>query len=159
MFLIGHPSCLTKSVGADHCLRGFQELCRSGAMRPFISLVLIGLTFPLASCAAGTASGGSRGSSSVITTEELEAARVDTRDLFDLIERLRPNWLVSRGSTMRERIDPVVYVDGTRFGELESLRDIAIIAVLEVRWISARDATFQYGTGHAGGIIAVSTAR
>lgn len=128
-------------------------------MRPLISLLLIGLTFSLTSCVAGTASGGSRGGSSLITTEELEEARTDAQNLYAVIERLRPNWLVSRGSTMRERIDPVVYVDGTRFGDLASLRQIAIIAVLEVRWISARDATFQYGTGHAGGIIAVSTAR
>ena len=128
-------------------------------MRPFILLVLIVLTVPLVSCAAGTASGGSRGNSSLITTEELEEARGDAQSLFAVVERLRPNWLVSRGSTMRERIDPVVYLDGTLFGELESLRQIALVAVLEVRWISASEATFQYGTGHAGGIIAVSTVR
>lgn len=128
-------------------------------MRPLISLLFIGLTFSLTSCVAGTASGGSRGGSSLITTEELEEARTDAQNLYAVIERLRPNWLVSRGSTMRERIDPVVYVDGTRYGELESLRQITIVAVLEVRWISASESTFQYGTGHAGGIIAVSTAR
>ena len=128
-------------------------------MRPFISLVLIGLTVPLVSCAAGTASGGSRGNSNLITTEELEEARVDAHDLLAVIERLRPNWLVTRGSTMRERIGPVVYVYGTRYGDLESLRQIVLVAVLEVRWISASEATFQYGTGHAGGIIAVSTSR
>ena len=130
-------------------------------MRPLISLVLIGLTVLLASCAAGTASAssGSRGSSNVITTEELEEARAGAQNLFAVIERLRPNWLVSRASTMRERVAPVVYVDGARFGEVETLRQITLIAVLEVRWISASEATFQYGTGHAGGIIAVSTAR
>ncbi len=128
-------------------------------MRPLIPLLLISLTVPLVSCAAGTASGGSRGSSRVITTEELEEARGDAQNVLAVIERLRPNWLVSRGSTMRERIGPVVYVDGTRFGDLESLRQIALVAVLEIRWISASEATFQYGTGHAGGIIAVSTAR
>lgn len=128
-------------------------------MRPLISLLFIGLTLPLVSCMAGMASSPSHGSSNLITTEQLEEARADAQNLFAVIERLRPNWLVSRGSTMRERIDPVVYVDGTQFGGLESLRDIAIIAVLEVRWISASEATFQYGTGHAGGIIAVSTAR
>ena len=128
-------------------------------MRPLISLLFIGLTFSLTSCVAGTASGASRGGSNLITTEELEEARTDVQNLYAVIERLRPNWLVSRGSTMRERIDPVVYVDGTRYGELESLRQITIVAVLEVRWISASESTFQYGTGHAGGIIAVSTAR
>lgn len=128
-------------------------------MRPFILLVLIGLTVPLVSCAAGTASGGPRGNSSLITTEELEDARRDAQNLYAVIERLRPNWLRTRGSTLRERIDPVVYVDGHRYGELESLLQIALVAVLEVRWISPSEATFQYGTGHAGGIIAVSTAR
>ena len=39
-------------------------------MRPLISLLLIGLTCSLTSCVAGTASGGSRGGSSLITTED-----------------------------------------------------------------------------------------
>ena len=128
-------------------------------MRPLISLLLIGLTSFLISCAAGTASGGPRGNSSLITTEEMEEARVDAQNLFAVIERLRPNWLRTRGSTWNERIDPVVYLDGHRYGEIESLLQIALVAVLEVRWISPSEATFQYGTGHAGGIIAVSTAR
>ena len=128
-------------------------------MRQVVALLLIAVTFPLASCAAGASSGSTPRRPNLITAAQLEEAQSDAQNLWEVIQRLRPNWLVSRGSTMRERIDPVVYVDGTRFGDLASLRQIAIIAVLEVRWISARDATFQYGTGHAGGIIAVSTAR
>ena len=58
-------------------------------MRPLISLLFIGLTFSLTSCVAGTASGGSRGGSSLITTEELEEARTDAQNLYAVIERLR----------------------------------------------------------------------
>ena len=159
MSLMGHLSSLTGRSATSSVRQVPSNPRRSGAMRPFISLVLIGLSLLLASCAAGTASGASRGNSSLITTAELEEARGSAQNLFAVIERLRPNWLRTRGSTLRERVDPVVYVDGSRFGEIESLRDIALVAVLELRWISPSEATFQYGTGHAGGIIAVSTAR
>jgi len=128
-------------------------------MRPLVGLLLIAVTFPLASCAAGPASGSSSPSSNVITPQQLDEVQANAQNVWEAIERLRPNWLVSRASTMRERIDPVTYVDGRYFGDLESLRRIGILEAREVRRLSAHEATLLYGTGHAGGVIAVSTGR
>jgi len=128
-------------------------------MRQPIALFLIALTLPLASCARRASSGPTQAGPNLITTAQLAEAEGDAQNLWQVIERLRPNWLVSRASTMRERIDPMVYLDGTRFGELESLREIPLTGVLAILRVSAQDATLLYGTGHAGGIIAVSTGR
>ena len=128
-------------------------------MRPLVALLSIAVTLSLASCASQTASGSPRAGPNVITAAQLAEAESDAQNLWQVVERLRPNWLVSRAATMRERIDPVVYLDGTRFGDVESLREIPLTGVLAILRVSAQDATLLYGTGHAGGIIAVSTGR
>lgn len=118
-------------------------------MRQVVALLLIAVTFPLASCAAGASSGSTPRRPNLITAAQLEEAQSDAQNLWEVIQRLRPNWLVSRAATMRERIDPVVYVDGTRFGEVESLREIPLTGVIAILRVSAQDATLLYGTGHA----------
>ena len=126
-------------------------------MRRPIALLLIAMTLPLASCAGRASSGPVQPGPNLITAEQIEEARGDAQNLMQVIERLRPNWLVSRAATMRERIDPVVYVDGSRFGDVGSLREIPLTGVIAILRVSPQDATLLYGTGHAGGIIAVST--
>jgi hypothetical protein len=79
-----------------------------------------------------------------------------------VIHRLRPRWLATRGQISLQ--DPragyaVVYVDGIRFGELETLRSIPTGDIKEIRYQTASEATTWRGTGHAGGAILVSTRR
>lgn len=129
-------------------------------MRRVAALLLIAVTLPLASCvtrAAPVSIPFRR--PALITDAQLEEARGHAQNVWEVIERLRPNWLVSRAATMRERIDPVVYVDGTRFGSVESLVEIPLTGVIAILRVGPQDATLLYGTGHAGGIIAVSTGR
>ena len=128
-------------------------------MRPLVALLSIAVTLSLASCASRASSGSARAGPNVITAAQLAVAESDAQNLWQVVERLRPNWLVSRAATMRERIVPVVYLDGTRFGDVESLREIPLTGVLAILRVSPQDATLLYGTGHPGGIIAVSTGR
>lgn len=128
-------------------------------MRALLALLLIAVTLPSTSCTAGTTSGSPGRSSDLISDEELEEARQRGENLYQAIQRLRPTWLVARGVTMRERIEPVVYLNGSPYGELDFLRQISVSDVREVRRINAADATTRYGTGHAGGVIAVTTGR
>ena len=126
-------------------------------MRQGVTLLLMAITFPLASCAVRASSGSIPRRPNLITAAQIEEAESDAQNLWEVIQRLRPNWLVSRAATMRERIDPVVYVDGIRFGEVESLREIPVTDIIAILRVCAQDATILYGIGHAGGIIAVST--
>jgi len=125
-------------------------------MRRILPLLLVVLTSTLASCTAGMSAGTAGGSRYHITPEALDAIRGNTQNLHQAIQQLRPIWLQSRGATAQQQLLPLVYVDGIRYGELESLRQIPISDVREVELIPARDATTQYGTGHAGGIVAVT---
>lgn len=100
------------------------------------------------------------GGSNVITAEEMQALSLSS--VTEAVQRLRPNWLASRGSLSIQNPNagrPVVFVDGIRFGTAETLRRVRVVDVEFVRYLNARDATTRYGTGHAGGVIAVTTKR
>jgi outer membrane cobalamin receptor len=123
---------------------------------PFPRVITLGfiLLAPLACASAGTASGGS----GPITRADLEHASM--RDAYEVVQRLRPAWLQTRGrisiqSTTAQ--NPVVYVDNIRYGDPGSLRQVSVDAIDEIRYMGASEATTRYGTGHAGGVILVTT--
>ena len=53
----------------------------------------------------------------------------------------------------------IVYVDRQRYGRVESLRDIAISTVEEIRFLNVGDANSLFGMGHPHGVIQVITKR
>jgi hypothetical protein len=124
-------------------------------MRFLPHTVLVASVF-IAGCASGTGSGspGSdiRRDRNLISTEELELQPQGSA--YQTIERLRPIWLRSRSATpARGPALPGVFVDGSAFGTVGSLRRINIETVSEIRYMSGREATTRYGTGYPGGII------
>jgi hypothetical protein len=116
-----------------------------------------------AACASAAQSGvgqeGGQRSSSVVTAEELAAQPMN--NLYDALQRLRPRWLVERGTTtLGTGGNPVVvYLDNQRMGGVEELRNILLQTVHQVRYRDAADATTRYGTGHASGAIEITTKR
>jgi len=97
----------------------------------------------------------SRANPNVISAEDL--AKVDVSDALQAIQRLRPQFLQTRGATsFQNPSELVVYVDGSRLGNVSTLRDIPANEVKEIRYLSATEATQRYGTGHASGAIVVT---
>ncbi|HUF49561.1 MAG TPA: hypothetical protein VMN60_01930, partial [Longimicrobiales bacterium] len=83
-------------------------------------------------------------------------------DAYDLLTRLRPQWLRPRGSVSAQDPDagyPVVYLDGTRYGRPELLRSLRTDDVQSIQYLGPTDASTRYGTGHVGGVILVTTRR
>jgi hypothetical protein len=86
---------------------------------------------------------------------------------YDIVRVLRPSMLTSRGITTarsqsQSRVWEAdhgikVYLDGIRYGGVESLATIPANTVREIRWLSAGDATIRYGTGNVAGAIVVAT--
>ena len=115
----------------------------------------------------GPASGGVRqrtGSREVIRADEVAQRASDAGNAYDIIAKLRPQMLVGRGTASPtdrtgETARPKIYVDNVQYGDLGSLRNIAANQVLEIRFVSASDATTRWGTGHMGGVIMVTTKR
>ena len=90
-----------------------------------------------------------------ITYEEIQTLP-DARDAYELVRALRPHFLTERatGSTGRSRPGQlVVYVNNAERGNLETLRTIPRHAVLEIRKLSAADATTKYGKDQNGVIL------
>jgi len=100
----------------------------------------------------------------VLTAEEIAETKALTA--YDAISLRRPFFLKSRGMrSLREAPAgqtveyPVVYLDRMYYGDLESLKNISVTTIEEIRYLDFNAATVQFGTGHSGGIILIITKR
>lgn len=121
----------------------------------------------LYACASGEGGGG--GAGSVIEEEELQEA--SGSNAYDIVQSLRPSWLrARRGRDAFPQADdnpdqpdggggPVVYVDGSEFGDVETLRQIGRDDLEEMEYLSPSDAQTRFGLDHDGGAILVTLRR
>ncbi len=97
--------------------------------------------------------------SQLITEEEIEASRAPTA--FEVIQKLRANFLSYRGETSLDRSKsqpyPTVYVDGQAYGPIATLRNISASQIATIRLYRSWEATTKFGTGNMGGVIAITT--
>lgn len=116
----------------------------------------------LAGCATTSSTPATRSNPNVITAEEI--ARNPSTSAYELIQRLRPSFLRTRGAVHGapsggvnniESVDLVVYLNETRLGGSDQLRQIPTSDIQEIRYYSAADATTKWGTGHSAGAIQV----
>jgi hypothetical protein len=109
----------------------------------------------LAGCASATTqSGSNRGGSTTLTRAQLATTNSD--NLYDAINKLRPQWLTSRGPTSVTDATPStvdVYMDGSLLGKVDYLRDVPVLDVTEVRYWDAGQASVRFGMGHPHGVI------
>lgn len=123
-------------------------------LRPRYLLTLIALTSLVACARPAAQSGDARGSNNVLTVAQLSAA--NTENLYDAINRLRPNWLTSRGPTSVTNSTPTevsVFMGGSFLGHSEYLKEIRVLDVTEVRYWDAGSASARFGAGHPRGVI------
>ena len=106
---------------------------------------------------ASTGAGSGRSSRGILTQADL--LETSEANLFEAIQRLRPQWLRARGSNFEGRARaPTVFLDGSRRGEVDFLQQIDVSDVLDVRFLSSADAATIYGTTTGtGGAIQVRT--
>ncbi|HSA56659.1 MAG TPA: hypothetical protein VLE53_13200 [Gemmatimonadaceae bacterium] len=141
-------------------------------MRTAALLLLIAMA---SACASGggvstsaTAPQPARGSANLITEEEIAQGTYQTA--LEIVQGLRPSMTRYRATTTSATGNPsgytdaaaatggvVVYMDESRLGEVSTLSSIPAQRVREIRYISARDATTRWGTGHTSGVIQVIT--
>ena len=129
--------------------------------RRFVALAAIALAVGCASAGVSPA----KQNQNVITTEEI--AQVTASNAYDLIQHLRPNYLRTRGAVRGapasdgtnhlEPVDLVVYLNDSRLGGSEQLRQITSSDIREIRYYSSSEATTKWGTGHSAGAIQVLT--
>lgn len=111
-------------------------------------------------CASGGTPSPARANQEVISQQEISEAGAGTA--YDLIRRLRPNFLVSRGATTMGNAQgssmyPNVFLDGMPYGDISSLRNIDATQMSEVRMYQSADAQTKFGLGNGNGVIAITT--
>jgi hypothetical protein len=122
-----------------------------------VVLLLVGAG--LLSCAGG----GPRargGSGNIITAEQMSL--YPNASAWEVVQRFRPRFLQPRGQSSIANPDasyPVVYVDGMRRGGIAELRQIPVVNLETIEYIASADATTRWGTGHAAGVILVTSRR
>jgi hypothetical protein len=144
-------------------------MSRSKAIARVSGLAL--LVMLAAACASTGASGGG-GNPDLITREQIED--LSEENAYLVVRRLRSGWLrprsqaslgaaarrdplVGAGTQAPAAPLPVVFVDDIRYGEVETLTQIALNEIESMQFIGGIEATTRYGTGYDAGIIHVRT--
>jgi hypothetical protein len=121
---------------------------------PLVSLATIVVLLTSAAC-TGSGMSRSSGDPNEITREEIQRVE-QVSSAYSVVQRLRPNWLRKRGpSSVSNPGNIIVYVEGSRYGAPESLRQLDPLNVASMRWLTDDQATTRYGTGHDNGVILV----
>lgn len=126
-------------------------------MRRVVRVLLPMLAMSVLAC---TRASNRPGSGDRDTITEAEIASSSATNAFEAVQRLRGNFLSNRGKTTilgKSSPMPIVYLDGVRFGEVNSLRNISATTVQAIRLYRAWEAQQKYGNDVMGGVIEVTT--
>jgi hypothetical protein len=122
---------------------------------PIRYLYLIALVGAIG-CASAASNSGSRRDPNLITEQDI--AGIPVTNAYEAVDRLRPLFLRSRGKTSINTPNTqyaTVYLDGVRYGDLNSLRNILAIHVLDIRYHNGAQAGARFGLQNTAGVIEV----
>jgi hypothetical protein len=125
--------------------------------RRSLFLLVMVLTAVAAGCAS--TSEGAGGDPNVLTQDQIAGSYA--RNAYELIEHLRPRWLIRRAErSQRLPTGILVYQNRSLIGGLDVLRDIPTQGIYSVRYFDATQAGRLPGAGSTvvDGAIVISTA-
>jgi hypothetical protein len=129
------------------------------ALRVAGLVLLLSAGASVAGCATHAAPVTQTGDATIITEAEIDSAHVSTA--YDVIHKLRPQFLISRGKLSLDPTAPPalprVYVDDQFYGDASTLRGILASTIESIRSLSASEAQYKYGHDNAAGVIAITT--
>ena len=85
-----------------------------------------------------------------ISHEEIQAL-IGPNNALEIISRTRPFWLRGSGG------EASVYMNNIEMGTLESLNNISIDIIKNIKFLTHSEATTMYGTNNTGGVIEIRT--
>jgi hypothetical protein len=125
------------------------------------ALYILGLAALIGCGSGGRTEGVAPADRNVITESELTS--VPSSSLYDLIEKLRPNFVRAHGQTSLNAPNSsnfaAVFVDGQRYGDIGQLRSLVAAQVQEVRYYDAISAQAKFGLISGSGVIEVTIKR
>lgn len=131
------------------------------AMKTVIVVSMFAFALSALYSGCGTA-GGERvppARSNELSRDEIES--VNARNMYEVIEQLRPRWLIVRRGTRSIQEEPsiLVYQENLRLGTIEVLRQISPDMVRSVEYIDGIKAMSilpGIGSGHVAGAIVIT---
>ena len=114
------------------------------------------LLLAAASCAHPTSAAGSN--RKLITEEEIASTNATTA--YDVIARLRAEYLRNRGPTsllLPSRAQAVVFLNEQLFGSIDQLKQVRSDDLAEIRFFDGPDAITKFGSQYSGGVIQLVT--
>ena len=131
------------------------------------SFLLLAACGALAACSSGSgaatttaagepapAAARKKADRNLLTSDELTEPQRQL-SVYDAVQNFRPNFLHGSGAMTTGSRGLTVYVDGAKYGALSTLKDIRMYEVIDVRYLSASEASNRYGTGNEGGVLLV----
>jgi hypothetical protein len=90
----------------------------------------------------------------VITQDQIDSSRA--ANIYDVITKLHGEFLRDRGRTslrMNQHERAVVFLNDQEYGILETMRNIPIGRISEIRYFSGPDAVNRFGAQYGGGVV------
>jgi hypothetical protein len=117
--------------------------------RRAIYLIAVAAAF---GCASASAKSGPHKAANLITADEI--AGTNTTTAYEAVEKLRPAFLHSHGTDLSRTDSGLadVYVGVARYGDVNSLRNIPAMEVLEIRFYKGAEAATKFGMQNPTGI-------
>jgi hypothetical protein len=126
-------------------------------MRVTLSSLLLVLL--VSACASGTGGTSAGGNPSQISTEQLRELDPEGLSAYQVVQRLRPNWLRTRATATfgagASAPLPRGVMDGAPLGDVSDLERIRANEVAGMDFLSASDATTRFGTNYPAGAVLV----
>jgi hypothetical protein len=112
---------------------------------------------------AAAAQSKQKSSSSLITQEEIERARPNVGNAFDVVQTLRPRWLGrsrdmvrlpgSGGNPDPQMAEIHVYMEDRDKGDVEFLKTIPAEMILSIKYMSMTEVGARFGPSSGPGIV------
>lgn len=125
--------------------------------------LLSGLVAMLAVTACASTGSGDGYRSDLLTREEIMS--VEARNLYDVVRRLRPQWLQVRSRGERSfggvPTEILVYQNQTQLGDVQELNRLSPSFAYQMKWLDGATASASLpgiGSRHVLGAIIISTA-
>ena len=108
-------------------------------------------------CGARQAASGARVDRSMITVDQIQERGY--RNAYEAVEGLRATWLKERPDGLSAQREIQVYLDNSRLGGVQMLRQITTTQIASIRFIDAATAMNRWGVDHSLGVIMVMSRR
>ncbi len=120
-----------------------------------LSFVAACASAPAASTGEQVAAAPTR-NADLITAEELNDPAIIAGDALQAVQRLRPRFLMTRGTVSGQRPTAgsvQVSIDGGPLLRTDALKTVRPASIAEIRYLNASDAAQRFGTSAASGAV------